>query len=235
MKRATLAAIGITAAAACVPAAQKAAPVQDILGELNVGYDWLAWRMNGLHRIPPDEWIELKAPEEIRDAREYHTGRTFLSPLAYPFHEGRPVQLWAHIGPVDVLRMRYEALSFQIELVSTAALTLLWAAPAPPPGADQEPRLREAISKLLLPQREWFFFPGRRGETIRFSTDRKGGEHNPDHGELENDGGIVGGRLYLVRYKSKGSRSPSSWKEPPPNDWFLGPIKDAWDARRPGR
>jgi hypothetical protein len=205
--------------------------MQDILGRFDDQRDWLAKMVNRLHRIPPDDWVALTQPDEIDRMRTmFHAEMAFLSPLGDPFQDGRAARLWAHFGDVDVLRIRYAVGEWQIEVLETGALTLVWVEPAPLPGPDLHARIQAASTQLLRWNPKWFFFPGRPGETLRFSTDSTGKRHDSSDGDNQYDGGIVGGRMYFVRYYTLPmTQNPDP--TPPLDRWLRAMLDQVWKRR----
>ncbi len=130
----------------------------------------------------------------------------------------------------------YEVRPLNLELFVTSWMSVLWIDPAPPPGADQEERVRQMCAQLVRypahrPDPKWYFFSGRPGESVRFSTDPEGLNHFPRFRGGEYDGGIVGHRLYVATFAGTDGRS--SRDITPRDEWLDGAIVDAWKARGP--
>ena len=237
MQRVFLAALA-SVAVACAPSVEKGASVHDIIGELRGTLpDFLAADINTIHRIPPDEWVELTTTDERNLARTF-IGPYPISRRAYPSQNVHPLRVWAHIGRLDVLRFQYEALSLHLELFVTSWMSVLWVDPAPPPGADQEERIQQMCARVLRypthrPNPRWYFFPGRPGESTRFSTDPEGLNHFPRFRAGEYDGGIVGQSLYVASFVGTDGRSS---RDIAAGDmWLDGAIEEAWKTRGPRR
>lgn len=214
MKRLIMGAASL-AIAACTPSMERGAQTRDSIGFVrDRGNDWLAATLNALARIPPDDWIELNKPEAIAVVREHFMPNDLLAPLAQPFQGQRVPRIRAHVGKVDVLRLAYPVLNWQIEVVLTSGMTFAWVDPAPAMGQDLPDRIRDMGAKLLRSPPTWFFFAPRPGETLRFSNDPSGEVHHQHRNYGYLDGGVIHSRLYLCASLCA-SRRASTLRRPP--------------------